>query len=144
MIQFGTSVIPGTHQSPIFTAPELHAVRNHFAGVRYESEILLGTGGRPVVIPIMLHSQLQTAIALEGLLKTLNTMVGMHELLEILEGPYGGVPMEFPNCTFEGFTKDGSDDAGPLADMVGLLDGVTPSWWIKGMLMFRQLSTEEL
>jgi hypothetical protein len=53
----------------------------------------------------------------------------------------GGVPRIFRHCTFEGFSKDAGPTSGALPDNIGLLDGNIPSWWIEGILTWRQLST---
>lgn len=132
----------GTHESPTMTAPELQTVRTKFAGVVGESEIRLGTGGRNITVPIILHNRYANSSRLMQRLEEYEGWIGDHGTLGFTTDELGGIDAEFPNCTFEGFFKDASPDAGPLPDMVGLLDDYTPSWWVRGTLVFRQLSIE--
>ena len=133
----------GTHEAPTAQAPELQTVRTKFAGVIGESEIRLGTGGRNITVPIVLHDGYTSSWQLQERIREYEGWVGDHGTLEVFSDEVSGVDAEYPNCTFEGFFKDPSPDAGPLPDYVGLLDGYTPSWWVRGVLVFRQLSIEE-
>lgn len=143
MIKFNGEDIHGTHESPAFQAPAHQTVRTPFAGVQGESEIRLGRKGRAIAINIILHNGYSQPAALINQLRALEQKVGNHGILQIVPGPWGGVPQTFKNCTFEGFTKDPSPDGGPLPDSVGTLDGSKPSWWIRGTLMWYQLSVED-
>ncbi len=143
MIKFNGEDIHGTHESPVFQAPALQTVRSYFAGVQGESEIRLGRKGRPITINIVLHNGYSQPESLVAQLRNLEQKVGNHGVLQIVAGQWGGVPQTFKNCTFEGFTKDPSPDAGPLPDNAGTLDGGVPSWWIRGVLVWHQLSVED-
>lgn len=145
MIEHQDFLFPGTHASPVFMAPELQTVRTKFFGVKGESEITGESGARAISIHIRVHGQFTQSQSLMAILDSFDKQVGRHGTLRILSGQgtiwAGGVPREYPNTTFEGFTKDGGDDSGPLPDNVGLLDGTTPSWWVDGTLVFHQLLT---
>ncbi len=140
MIIFGNFNIYGTHQSVQRVAPELQVERTKFSGVRGVSEILQGTGGRYLTIHTKIHNRYATSDALLAYLRVLDNLVGGNATLTIVKGPFGGLPDSYPACTFHGFDRDPSDDAGPLPDKTGLLDGNIPSWWIEGTLKFYQLT----
>lgn len=144
-IYFNNRFIEGTHQSPNPARPGLMVKRTLFSGVIGESEIRQGSKGRAIVIPIKIHSHFQTAEQLAAYIRGLDARVGEHGLLEIQRRNGVGAPAIYPFCTFEGFEKDPTPDAGPLPDLVGTLepDGVKPSWWIDGMLYFHQLAVVE-
>lgn len=142
MIKFNGNDIYGTHESPVFQAPALQTVRTYFPAVQGESEIRLGRKGRPIAIRIVLHNG-YTKEQLVAQVRTLDQTVGDHGILQIVHGPWGGVPQTFRNCTFEGFTKDSENDAGPLPDIAGTLDGNKNSWWVRGTLVWHQLSVED-
>ena len=132
--------IPGTHEAPVFTAPEIKAVRTHFAGLFGESEIRTGVSGRAIRVRIIIHGAYSTSTALFQYLSTLDKRVGVHGNLVITNHPtQGGTPRTYPNCTFEGFSKAETPDSGPLPDNLGTLDGSNPSWWVAGIVSFRQL-----
>jgi len=143
MVIFDGNPIVGTHGSPVFVAPTLQRVTAEYAGVLGESELRLGRKARTIQIQIKLHDKHATSDALFIILKSLDKMVGDHGVLAIAAGAYGGLIRNYKNCTFEGFSKSPSDDAGPLPDITGLLDGAVPSWWVDGTLSFRQLSVED-
>ena len=143
MIEFNGNFIQGTHESPTCGAPEGQTVRTKFAGVRGESEIRLEQGGRQITIRIWLHNRYASSAPLLAAIRQLDDMVLQHGDLRITNGPFGGVPAVYPNCTFEGFAKDPGTEAGPLPDNAGTLDGATPSWWCIGTLTWRQLSIEQ-
>lgn len=139
-IRFGPLDIPGTHESPQRVPPRLMVKRTDFSGVRGESEILQMSKGRLIVIPIWIHGKWQTSDGLMEFLDTLDDQVGTHGDLVITNtSDSPGVPDTFKYCTFEGFTRASDSQAGPLPDNIGHLDGVTPSWWIRGQLAFYQL-----
>jgi hypothetical protein len=139
MLQFNGAYIYGTHESVIHSPPTLQTVRTEFAGVIGESEIRLGRKARMLYAVIVLHNRYETSGALVNELERLDRLVGTHSQLIVSRGAWGGVPRTFRNCTFEGFAKDQSPDSGPLADQVGTLDGANPSWWVRGVLAWRQL-----
>ena len=133
---FGNYEIAGTHESPSPGAPELQAVRTGFSGVLGESEIRQGHKGRSIAIHMWLHNHYGSATQLMEAIHIIQQLVGAHADLTIT----GNVPWTYPNCTFEGFTKDPGPEGGPLPDSTGLLDGGNPSWWACGWLVWRQLS----
>ncbi len=143
MVIFDGVAIVGTHGSPVFVAPALMRATAEYAGVLGESELTLGRKARGILIHIKLHDKHATYTALFNFIKTLDKMVGKHGVLRIATGIYGGLARDYKNVTFEGFSKDPTDDAGPLPDNVGTLDGAKPSWWVDGTLAFRQLSVED-
>lgn len=143
MIEHAGAPIYGTHESPAFNAPAWQAVRTGFSGVIGESEIRQGRKGRPITCRIKIHNRFGSAESLFAYIRSLDERVGQHGTLRVLRVNSVGAPAFYPNCTFEGFTKDPSPDSGALPDNVGLLDGANPSWWIEGVLQFYQLSTAE-
>lgn len=140
MISFAGTDIPGTHESPVRAVPNLQKLRSEFFGVIGESELTGGRKGRAITIRILIHNRYSQSGALMQFLFTLDQLVGTNGVLQIQNGPYGGVQATYPACTFEGFANDSSPDAGPLPDMTGALDGSAPSWWIQGTLNFYQLN----
>lgn len=144
MIEHNGNFFWGTHDSPVFTNPEFQSVRTKFFGVKGESEIRGETGGRIITIHVRLHNRWSSSDSLMSFLDNVDEWTGEHGDLRITNTGFpfiGGVPRVYPSCTFEGFSKDPSDYGGPLPDLVGLLDGNVPSWWIMGTLQFRQLIT---
>ncbi|MEX2113324.1 MAG: hypothetical protein WD845_09070 [Pirellulales bacterium] len=144
MIQIDGKPIYGLHSSPMMGAPALMAQRTAYSGVIGESEILQGSKGRLITFEIKIFHQFQSWPALAGYLHLLDQMVGqVHGELHVAPGPHGGLDDSFHNCTFEGFARKQDGLSGPLADMTGLLDGVTPSWWVDGYVAFYQLSVAD-
>lgn len=139
-IAFPNLEFPGTHESPQLAPPKLNAVRTHFAGTKGETELILGSGSRPIQIAYVMHSlSLNSAEDVVGKMITYDQSIGYHGELEIS----GAVPRKYSNCTFEGFTPVGS----PLRDVANTLnDGASENgeyWFVRGVLVFTQLSVED-
>jgi hypothetical protein len=143
MIESAGNFIHGTHESPVAEAPSFQTRRTGFSGVIGESEIRQGRKGRRITCRIKIHNSFSTSDQLYAYIRGIDVRVGEHGMLAITRVNNVGAPVNYPNCTFEGFTKDATADSGPLPDYVGLLDNTKPSWWMDGTLQWYQLNVTE-
>lgn len=141
MLTFRGIPINGTHDSVIAQPPELHVVRTYFWGIKEESEIVGGRGGRELSCYIWLHNKYATRQKVEEAITTINSWVGMHGVL-VEEDNTNNVKLTYNNVTFAGFAREamaGRDSRGPIRDFAGTVDG---GWIQPGTLLFRQLSPQ--
>ena len=138
-LKFKNQTIPGTHglitEGPI----ELHLRRTYFYGLKGESEIVSGYGGRPLYADMWIHNSYSDFTDLNAYLATLDKKMGDHGTLETTYSPSNGKEQTFEHCTFLGFERlplPGRDQPGALEDVAGTVDG---GWFINGRLHFHQL-----
>lgn len=130
-ITFNGFGIPGQHGALQKGLREIHASRTHFAGVYGDSEITEGPGCREITCHIWINdSSFSSSGALAGFLESMDLIVLTNG--DLVES--GTISETLKDCTFEGFDPH-PDGMRPGS---GTIDPAT--WWIEGVLRWRQLS----
>lgn len=158
MIKFTGKEIKGTHGAAVAMPPALQTVRTYYWGLKGQTEIVGGTGGRELMIKMWIHgrvSQKGKAYAkrdeIEKAIKEIDKLVGKNGTLEIDLGDqpqktnkstqqYNKEKQKYNHCTFVSMSPDsvGSGAACPYFDWAGTVDG---GWFMAATLTFYQLRT---
>ncbi len=146
-IQFKTLSLPGSHGPIIVGGPEIHVRRVKFWDLKGEAEIAGRSGGRNIMVTLLLHDAF-TQDRLIKKLDTIDTFIDDNGTLE----ETGNVSRKFKRCTFDGYEPipfGGQDEPGMLQDVAAtlrddfgareLVGGVEGGWFIHLLLRFRQL-----
>lgn len=100
MLTFNGQNLLCIHQFAKADKPQLHAQRNHFAGVWGESQIVLGVGGRDISIKVWLtDASFTTSAAVDSYRQAFDLSVGTVADLAIT----GNTQAYYADVTFEGF-----------------------------------------
>lgn len=135
MLTFDNAPIVGRHTSLVAQRPEFVVTRRYFWGLRGMSEIRSGTSMYSISCKLWLFDNFASALELHDEIGALYRRVLDHgTLVESKEANGTGMDQTFTECTFEGFERlpiQGREDAGPIEDIAGTLDG---GWWCFGAL----------
>lgn len=102
-------------------AADLQVWRTQFAATQGISEIIGGSGGRMIDIPLVLrHSSYTTRAKIEADIATFNSVIGINDTLKVYL--YDGTILNYANCTCHGFammTDPKPDQANTMGAGVG-------------------------
>ena len=101
-------------------------------GLKGESEIRGKPQGRPIILDVLHYGGFTTYKKLRKSLRGLDDRIGQHGTLQI---HVAGITEDFKDCTFLHYEPGQGEDAGPLEDTGGTIDG---GWWQEITFIFRQ------
>tara|TARA_R100000808_G_scaffold24931_1_gene59479 strand:- start:8699 stop:9118 length:420 start_codon:yes stop_codon:yes gene_type:complete len=136
-VTHGSLTVNGKNGLAVVKPPELHVKRTHFPGLRGDSEIVLGTGGAQIDVPMWIYNSYTTRAKLQDFEDEMRGHVGTNATLTVT---LDSETETYTDCTFVGFEPmplPGQQHASPLKDHAGTVDG---GWFINGMLHFYQVT----
>jgi len=135
-LNFAGQPIPGLVFDPDIDPPAIQVVRTHYAGLKGETEINLGEGGRYIRFPVELcDASFRDAAAVTALLKKFDERIGATGDLK----QTGNIVRTFKNCTFEGCKKLHE----PIPDHAKTLISGVVSYHCRVLLVWYQLTTQD-
>lgn len=111
--------------------PDLQVWRTQFAATHGVSEIIGGSGGRSIELPLVLRkASYRTRTDIEDAMNALDALVGVHGELRIYL--HDGSQVIYPDCTCHGFQRM-SD---PKPDEAGTMGAGVGRWTVQVMARF--------